>query len=52
MASKTQQTDMIRERKKKRQGKERKRIIRLKGSTPPFPIHPAKSNQEDEKTAG
>jgi hypothetical protein len=51
MASKTQQTDMIRVRKRTRMGKERKRIIRSKGSTPPFAIHVETTTSSDEKTA-
>lgn len=46
MVSPTQQTYSIRQRKKTKQGKRRKRLLRSRGSTPKFPLHP------EDKPAG
>ncbi|MBN1770100.1 MAG: hypothetical protein JXB32_02470 [Deltaproteobacteria bacterium] len=40
MVSPSQQTYSIRRRKKTNQGKRRKRVLRARGSTPKFPLHP------------
>ena len=39
MVSLTKKLDTIRAHKHTKQGKKRKRLLRAKGSTPPFPIH-------------
>jgi hypothetical protein len=39
MASATKKLRNIRKRKTRAQGKRRKRMLRNKGTTPPFPIH-------------
>jgi hypothetical protein len=40
MVSPTQHTYSVRRRKKTNQGKRRKRLLRARGSTPKFPLHP------------
>lgn len=39
MASDTKKTELIRKRHHRKGGKERKRLLNTKGSTPAFPIH-------------
>ncbi|MBN1550747.1 hypothetical protein JW979_04740 [bacterium] len=39
MASKTRKTDIKRSQRKQKAGKNRKRLLRNKGTTPVFPIH-------------
>ena len=46
MASNTKQTQSIRKRKHRKAGKERKRALRTKGTTPVFPIHVPEHNQD------
>lgn len=43
MASNTQKLKRVRAQKLKKSGKQRKRQIRLNGSTPAFPIHKEKT---------
>lgn len=43
MASSTKKTESIRKHHRRTCGKERRRILRNKGSTPVFPIHQDKS---------
>jgi len=45
MASNTKKTDSIRKRKRTTQGKKRKKVM-SKMSTPVFPIHPEKAEQQ------
>ena len=46
MVSPTSHTESVRSRKKVKGGKKRKRALRIKGSTPRFPIH------KEEKSSG
>lgn len=46
MASKTHKLKIRRHMRKVNGGKERKRLIRRKGTTPPFAIHPEKPSEE------
>ncbi|MBP8625877.1 MAG: hypothetical protein KBE27_07935 [Syntrophorhabdaceae bacterium] len=45
MPSNTKKTELIRKRKRSAQGKKRKKIM-SKMSTPVFPIHPEKNEQQ------
>ncbi len=40
MASKMKKMKLIRKRKRTKMGKKRKRLLRIHGSTPSFPLHP------------
>jgi hypothetical protein len=44
MVSLTEQTFRIRRRKKTTAGKRRKRVLRAKGTTPKFPVHPEETS--------
>jgi hypothetical protein len=44
MASNTKQTEFRRNLRKKRMGKDRKRVLRAEGSTPAFPLHTPESH--------
>ncbi|HPQ42073.1 MAG TPA: hypothetical protein PLV45_17015 [bacterium] len=46
MASNAQHKKRVRRKKIAKQGKERKRVIRAKGTTPKFPIHPEKPGKK------
>lgn len=46
MASNAQQKKRTRRKKMTRQGKQRKRIVRARGTTPKFPIHPDKPGKK------
>lgn len=46
MASNRQKLKRIEKRKAITRGKARKRLIRAKGSTPPFPVHPDKQGKQ------
>lgn len=49
MASNSKKTKAIRANKRKKAGKERKRISRSKGTTPAFSIHPPKTEEENQE---
>lgn len=46
MASNTKKTQSIRKQHERSRGKERKRKLRANGTTPAFPIHVDKANEE------
>ncbi|MGB3976809.1 MAG: hypothetical protein WBM02_12880 [bacterium] len=46
MASNRQKLKRIEKRKAITSGKARKRLVRSKGSTPPFPVHPDKQGKQ------
>lgn len=48
MASKTKKIKLIRKRKRTKMGKKRKRLLRIHGSTPSFPLYP---EHDDRSTA-
>lgn len=47
MASNTAQTEYARATRHENMGRERKRILRNKGTTPPFPVHTAEADANE-----